>query len=874
AGESGGRPCPPRPRGRAGRPPSPARHEGCSYLDHHREDHRAALGAVVDQLAEPVVQVLLQELDLGHVVLHQLVQYALSLFTHLLEQRLARLGEAAGDQLRPAGDGAVAASERRDDDQHAVFRQMPPVAQSDVLHVADAEAVHEGHARLDLTGQVGARLVQLDDRAVLGQHDPVLRDAAVGGKPCMGGEHPELPVHRHDRLRPHEPEHRPQLLGVAVARVVHRGDLLVQHLGAVLGELVDRVVHGELVPGDRLGRDDHGVARLDRDVAVVAVRDPHERRQRLALAAGAEDQHVAAGVVVELLRLDQRVVGNVDVAEVPRDVDVLAHRAADHAHLAAGLDRHVGRLLHAVDVRGERRDEDAAGARRNQLAEGLADEPLRAGHAGALGVRRVAEEQVDAAVAEIGQTADVGAEAVDRRVVHLVVAGVQDPAARRVEHDRDGIGDRVGDPHELGGERPELCRRALGVGFAQLRGAQQAVLVELGLDQPQRQPGRPDLLHARLAQQVGQRAHVILVAVRQQHRADRPVTVDQVRKVGEDQVDAEMLVTGERKARVDDDGLAVGLDHGHILAHLAEAAERDDLGAARHRPSVGQRAGLTGSRVEPDRRLMRLSLLAYATVAAGLGVTVAGGFAAAGRPLTALALFTAAALAAELLEEPESARIREPVGPGVFRVASGVDLAAVIVLGPWRGALVAGSAALLARLVRGSWRQAAFEASAFALASVAAGYGYTLGGGTIGHLHLPDDLVPLVVLALLYLLVSRLLLQVVGGLEVLQPDFAAAAAEAGLGAILALFALNHPWNVIAVVPVALAVNHAHARVRRSRQETLHALETFANIVDERDTSTYRHSLRVAGYVDQLARALGLPYSDIDRLRWAARLHDL
>ena len=114
----------------------------------------------------------------------------------------------------------------------------------------------------------------------------------------------------------------------------------------------------------------------------------------------------------------------------------------------------------------------------------------------------------------------------------------------------------------------------------------------------------------------------------------------------------------------------------------------------------------------------------------------------------------------------------------------------------------------------------------------------------------------------------------VGELEVLQPDFAAAAAEVGLGAILALFALGHPWNVIAVVPVALAVNQAHARVRRSRQETLHALETFANIVDERDPSTYRHSIRVAGYVDSLARALGLPYSDIDRLRWAARLHDL
>jgi HD-GYP domain-containing protein (c-di-GMP phosphodiesterase class II) len=271
---------------------------------------------------------------------------------------------------------------------------------------------------------------------------------------------------------------------------------------------------------------------------------------------------------------------------------------------------------------------------------------------------------------------------------------------------------------------------------------------------------------------------------------------------------------------------------------------------------------------------VRLSVLAFATVVAGLGVTVAGALAAAHQPLTTLALFGAGALAAELLEEPERSRVREPVASGVFRVSSGVDLAAVIVLGPWRGALVAGAAALLARLVRAPWRLAAFQAAAYALAALAAGYGFLLGGGTTGHLVLPDDLVALTVLALVYLLVSRGLLQVVGGLEVLQADFAAAAAETGLGALLALAALNHPWNALAVVPVAIAVNQAHSRVRRSRQETLHALETFANIVDERHPSTYRHSVRVAGYVDQLSRALGLPFRDIDRLRWAARLHDL
>src|SRR5256885_10321665 len=136
--------------------------------------------------------------------------------------------------------------------------------------------------------------------------------------------------------------------------------------------------------------------------------------------------------------------------------------------------------------------------------------------------------------------------------------------------------------------------------------------------------------------------------------------------------------------------------------------------------------GLSPAAPASDRAFVRFPLLAYLPVACGCVVAVGGAFAAVHRPLTALALLGAAALAAELIEEPESARVREPVGPGVFRVASGVDIAAVIVLGPWRGALVAGAAALIARLVRGSWRYAAFQASAFALAALAAGFPLTV----------------------------------------------------------------------------------------------------------------------------------------------------
>ena len=112
------------------------------------------------------------------------------------------------------------------------------------------------------------------------------------------------------------------------------------------------------------------------------------------------------------------------------------------------------------------------------------------------------------------------------------------------------------------------------------------MLVELRLDEPERELRRPDLLHARLAQNVRQRADVILMAVREQDRPHGALEIGQVREVGQDQIDAEVLVAREREARVDDDDLAVGLEDGHVLADLAEAAKRDDPGGSGHQRSL------------------------------------------------------------------------------------------------------------------------------------------------------------------------------------------------------------------------------------------------------------------------------------------------
>ena len=272
---------------------------------------------------------------------------------------------------------------------------------------------------------------------------------------------------------------------------------------------------------------------------------------------------------------------------------------------------------------------------------------------------------------------------------------------------------------------------------------------------------------------------------------------------------------------------------------------------------------------------MRPSRSSLVTIVFGLGVLGISLAKISGIDHTTLALFLAAVILVELFEESDHERAREPMLWERFRLAAAVQIAAVIMLGPLAGALVAAAGVLAGGMFRGrKVRSVAFDASASAIAACLGGLAFEVAGGNVGSLRLLDDLIAVVALALAYLTAHALLLDVVRGRETFDPRLVAGAGEVGLGATLALLAIGHPWDVTVLIPIAIAVQQLQLRLKSLQRETLRALETFANIVDERDPSTYRHSLRVAGYVDELARALKLPFSEIDRLRWAGRLHDL
>src|SRR5205823_690970 len=130
-----------------------------------------------------------------------------------------------------------------------------------------------------------------------------------------------------------------------------------------------------------------------------------------------------------------------------------------------------------------------------------------------------------------------------------------------------------------------------------------------------------------LAQQVGQGADVVLVAVREHDRLDLVQPGPDVAEIRQDQVDAGLLLLREQHAAVDDQQPAAVLEHGHVAADLTQAAERDD-------PEAGgrQRGRWTQLRVRVAHRSGRLTVLARAVA----GTTPALG-ASAPRALTVLA---------------------------------------------------------------------------------------------------------------------------------------------------------------------------------------------------------------------------------------------
>jgi hypothetical protein len=242
------------------------------------------------------------------------------------------------------------------------------------------------------------------------------------------------------------------------------------------------------------------------------------------------------------------------------------------ATFALELRRQVDDDLHAVDARGERRDDDHAGRAREDLLERVDDVDLRSGEALAIDVGAVAEQRQHALAAELGEAMEVEELSVERRLVDLEVAGVDEDAERRVDGEPDAVRHAVRDAQELDLEGTDLDDVLRPHGPESVVG--EIVFVELGADERQRQRRAEDRT-IDVRQQVGDGPDVVFVPVREHERGD--ATLLQVGEVGNDEVDAEELDVGEGHPGVDDETRVPVRNRHEVHAEFAEAAQRDDF---------------------------------------------------------------------------------------------------------------------------------------------------------------------------------------------------------------------------------------------------------------------------------------------------------
>ena len=161
-----------------------------------------------------------------------------------------------------------------------------------------------------------------------------------------------------------------------------------------------------------------------------------------------------------------------------------------------------------------------------------------------------------------------------RILVDLPVAGVEHAAIGRLDQQRVAFGDRVRERHVGEAERAER-EAAVARDRDELHLLGDPLLLQLAADQP-RGEGRGVERHAEIGGQIGDRADMILMPVRE-HDADQAVgmTLDEV-EIGEHEIDAGIGGIGEGEAEIDHHPFAVAAVEIDVHADFARAAEREE----------------------------------------------------------------------------------------------------------------------------------------------------------------------------------------------------------------------------------------------------------------------------------------------------------
>jgi len=303
-----------------------------------------------------------------------------------------------------------------------------------------------------------------------------------------------------------------------------------------------------LIARDGGGRDDDPIPGEDIHLPVGGEGHAGQGGHGLPLTAGGDDAHPVLGQGLNLVQVHQHSIWDVHIAQLGGHLHGVLHAAASDRYPAAIAGGHIDDLLEPVHIACKGSDDDAFLTALEKCVKGIAHAALTAGIAGTLHVGGVGQQGQHPLVAQLAQPGQVDHAALDGGGVNLEVTGVDAGSHRALDGKGHRVGNGVVHMDEFHGEFAGLDHVARLAGD-DLGLVQQPVLLQLQADQAGAHPGGIDG-GVQGAEDIGQRADMVLVSVGDENPPDLVLVFDQVADVGDDHVDAVHVVIGETHATV------------------------------------------------------------------------------------------------------------------------------------------------------------------------------------------------------------------------------------------------------------------------------------------------------------------------------------
>jgi HD-GYP domain-containing protein (c-di-GMP phosphodiesterase class II) len=283
---------------------------------------------------------------------------------------------------------------------------------------------------------------------------------------------------------------------------------------------------------------------------------------------------------------------------------------------------------------------------------------------------------------------------------------------------------------------------------------------------------------------------------------------------------------------------------------------------------------------------LRARLFWTLNVTAGLAILAASLWSVVREPIDWLpaALLLVAGLATQAFVFPYS--FRRTANTQVGSLSSAFNVASFLLLEPGQAVIVTSLSFGLGGLIRRSpWFKLVFNISQYALVICLAGWMWNSFGSGSGALSAAQHLVVLLLVLGVYFVLNTgavsLMIALVDTLPLryvwLRNHRHILPAYFGMlfsGVLLANLWSNDPWSVLLALIPLIAIYYAFAHSIELEQQTLTGLFHLADILDQRDYYTHKHSTRVGEEAEKLALRLGAPVEEAYLIYLCGRLHDI